>query len=204
MRVSRWPFSSGAWLWLPASLLPWAAVHAQESVDYCIRCMAPDVVYVCRVHGNSSSASGQQLFCIMSLAQQYQHESCAASSQAGACTGQLVELAAPELPAAAAEGVEPPAEATASGAAAAPAAAGPAEAEPKTLVEFSKQTAKATADGIKSVGEGADSAIRNTGEKINTLAQNVSSGLQNVGTGIKNATTKTIKCVSTLFTNCSE
>jgi hypothetical protein len=171
------------------------AAAAEEQVDYCIRCTNPDVIYVCRVHSSDGSAQGQQFFCIMSIAQQFHHDSCAANTQAGTCTGRLVALEAqqPGIPAAAAE-QEPKAGA---GPAAEPAQPLPATSEPKTLVEFSKQTVKATGKSLKSVTDTAGSALETTGEGVTSV-------VKKVGRNITKATDKTIKCVSSLFTQCGD
>jgi hypothetical protein len=176
---------------MSVSMLAGQGAAAQEQVDYCIRCTNPDDVYVCRVHSSSGNAEGQQFFCIMSIAQQYHHDSCTANTQAGACTGRLVVMEATQ------PGVDTSAPQAPREAEAPAAETPPASKEPKTLVEFSKQTVKATEKGLKSVGETAGSALETTGEGVTSVAKKV-------GKNITKATGKTLKCVTSLFTDCGD
>lgn len=176
-----------------SAALPLGQLRAGESVDYCVHCVNPDTTYVCRVNAAASSAQGQQFLCIMNIAQQYGHDSCTAANQPDNCTGTLVvyDAIVPDarktaaVPEREAPPASPPQEAT-------PAGSG----EPRTLVEFSKQTAQSTKSGLQSVGRKTGEAIENTGEQIDGIANKL-------GRNIKKATSTTVKCLTSLFAECS-
>jgi hypothetical protein len=178
---------------LPLMLAAQPGRAADSSVDYCIHCSNPDDIYVCRIHSAGGSAEGQQFLCIMNIAQQFKHDACTAEAHQDVCTGRLVEYEATTPPPIAPDdGME----ASAPAYAATPPAASETK-EPRTLVEFSKQTAKATQSSIKSVGETTGKAINKTGEQIDTMTDKL-------GHKLKKVTVKTMNCITSLFTKCGE
>lgn len=171
---------------------------AHSAGDLCIRCTQPDDTYICRIRSGTSGSEGQQLFCIMSIAQQYGHGSCAVNLQ-NACSGRLVEYDLPQgLPDNTLHDRQAIREESDAEGAKVPSAAVPGAArEPKTLLEFTQQTAAATKKGIKSVGESTGEAIGSTGEKVEGFTKSI-------GEGVKQATQKTFNCITSLFTRCGE
>jgi hypothetical protein len=137
----------------------------------------------------------------MSIAREKGHESCAASANSQDCHGVLMtyDIAAPNA-------VPPAPSIHAEHNRQMPPAEGPPPAnsytdkqkkeEPKTLVEFSKQTVKATQKGINKVGQDTNKALKNTGETIGGFAGSV-------GRGITNASKTTFKCITSLFSDCT-
>jgi len=72
-----------------AAALAWAAPSARAaSVDYCVTCKNPDEVYRCRVTGVGSKPSGAlKLYCVIRLAKEGKHASCAAEAATASCVG---------------------------------------------------------------------------------------------------------------------
>ncbi len=172
---------------------------AQNQQDYCIKCSNPDETYICRIVSNSNSARGKQLFCIMNIAKEQGHDSCAATTQSQSCSGVLVQYEVSGMP------IDPaPAPTTHSNLATTdentplPKAAD----EPRTLVEFTKKATKATKTGIKSAGKDTSKALKNTGKAIEKTGKNITKFTQKVGKNITKATKTTWKCITSLFFSC--
>jgi hypothetical protein len=72
-----------------AAALTWAAPSARAaSVDYCVTCKNPDEVYRCRVTGVGSKPSDAlKLYCVIRLAKEGKHASCAAEAATTSCVG---------------------------------------------------------------------------------------------------------------------
>jgi hypothetical protein len=72
-----------------AAALAWAAPSARAaSVDYCVTCKNPDEVYRCRVAGVGSKPSDAlKLYCVIRLAKEGKHASCAAEAATASCVG---------------------------------------------------------------------------------------------------------------------
>ena len=173
---------------------------AGSQQDYCIKCTAPDETYICRIVSSSSQTRGKQFLCIMNIAKEHGHDSCTASAEAQNCSGVLVqyEVAGSDSPPVSADQT---------------AAARPApdlvpepqsgkKSEPKTLVEFTKQTSTATKNGIKSAGNDTKKAIKNTGIAIEKTGGKIKKFTGKVGGNIKKAGKTTMECITSLFFNC--
>ena len=178
-------------------------MNAQNQQDYCIKCSNPGETYICRIVSDSASTQGKQLLCIMNIAREQGHDSCAATNQQQACSGVLVQYevsgttaqqnpgstnnddqAMPRqaMPDQTMTGQTPP--------------AAKATGEPKTLVEFTKKATKATQKGIKSAGKDTSKAFKKTGKKITKFTKKV-------GKNITKATKTTWKCITSLFFSCN-
>lgn len=174
---------------------------ADNQQDYCIKCTNPNETYICRITSNSSQTQGKQLLCIMNIAREHGHDSCAATTEAQACSGVLVQYEAngTGLPQTSFEKTsttpdrkqEPvaPVDAT--------------KKEPETLVEFTKQAGKATKKSLQSAGKDTGNAIKNTGKAISNTGSQIGHFTGKVGSNIKKATTTTLKCITSLFSNCN-
>jgi len=87
---------------LAAAALAWFAPSAQAaSVDYCVTCKNPDEVYRCRVTGVGSKPSDAlKLYCVIRMAKEGHHASCAAESATTTCVGlvKVLNYDGPALP----------------------------------------------------------------------------------------------------------
>ena len=74
---------------LAAAALAWFAPSAQAaSADYCVTCKNPDEIYRCRVTGVGSKPSDAlKLYCVIRMAKEGNHASCAAEKATTACVG---------------------------------------------------------------------------------------------------------------------
>jgi len=72
-----------------AAAFAWAAPSARAaSIDYCVTCKSPDEVYRCRVTGVGSKPSDAlKLYCVIRLAKEGKHASCAAEAATASCVG---------------------------------------------------------------------------------------------------------------------
>ena len=179
-----------------------APASAQNQQDYCIKCTNPGETYICRIVSNSGSAKGKQLLCIMNIAKENGHDSCAATTQSQTCSGVLVQYEA--LGGANGQNTSPQAntdQAPNTPMTTSPAPNNPAlpqtkpKSEPRTLVEFTKQATKATKKGINSAGKDTSKAFKKTGKKITKFSKNV-------GKNITKASKTTWKCITSLFFSC--
>ena len=188
---------------LAGLMLASASARAQET-DYCISCTNPDQTYICRVTAQNGQSQGQQLFCIMNIARENSHDSCKAAAQQGSCSGTLVlydvsNLAPAPTPPTASEATAaatPPAQAAGNMGHATVKQANKKQA-PKTLVEFTKKTAKNTNKGFKNLGKDTGKAIKKTGSKITKFTKKV-------GKNISKATKTTFRCITSLFSKCGK
>ena len=195
-------------LLLAAGMPLWA-----DEADYCIKCsgpgQAPDKTYVCRIRAEGGSAQGRQLYCIMNIARDNGHDSCAARSMAGGCEGTLVTYAiSGGLPAAPAA----PAPAIPAGL---PSASRPdeekqhhsAQKPPRTLIEFSKQAARDTSKGFRKLGRNTQKGFRklgrNTAKAIKKTGRKITRFTKKLGNNISKATRTTFNCLTSLFSNCT-
>ena len=178
-------------------------LHAQNQQDYCISCRNPDQSYVCRITSSSGgSTQGKQLLCIMNIAREKGHDSCAASAQTQDCSGVLVQYEV---------GAEQPGEEGSSREVLAPHIAPPvlrpkAKREPRTLVEFTKQTTKSTKKEFKSVSRKTSKAFKKTGRKISKFThktgRKISKFTKKVGKNISKLSKTSWRCLTSLFTAC--
>ncbi len=87
---------------LAAAALAWFAPSAQAaSVDYCVTCKNPDEVYRCRVTGVGSKPSDAlKLYCVIRMAKEGHHASCAAEAATTTCVGlvKVLNYDGPALP----------------------------------------------------------------------------------------------------------
>jgi len=174
---------------------------ADNQQDYCIKCTNPNETYICRISSNSSQTQGKQLLCIMNIAREHGHDSCAATTEAHACSGVLVQYKVngsgmPQAPVEKASTIpaheQPP--------------VAPVDAtkkEPETLVEFTKQAGTATKKSLQSASTDTGNAIKNTGKAISDTGSQIGHFTGKVGSNIKKATTTTLKCITSLFSNCN-
>jgi len=173
---------------------------AQNQQDYCIKCSNPDETYICRIVSNSNSARGKQLFCIMNIAKELGHDSCAATTQSQSCSGVLVQYEVSGRPADPApsptvhsnldttnQNIAPP----------------KAASEPRTLVEFTKKATKATKTGIKSASKDTTKALKKTGKALTKTGKKITKFTKKVGKNITKATKTTWKCITSLFFSCN-
>src|SRR6185312_9864421 len=59
-----------------------------EPSSYCVTCKNPDQSYVCRVHaGGLKAGDALKLYCIIRIAKEGHHASCAAESNSSTCQG---------------------------------------------------------------------------------------------------------------------
>jgi len=74
---------------LAAAALAWLAPSAQAAnVDYCVTCKSPDEVYRCRVTGvDARVGDALKLYCVIRLAKEGNHASCAAEAATTSCVG---------------------------------------------------------------------------------------------------------------------
>lgn len=177
--------------------------QAQNVQDYCIKCTNPDQSYICRIVSNSGNAQGKQLLCIMNIAREHGHDSCAATNQSQSCSGVLVQYEASSTPS------ESPVTPEANVAVLPPAPKQiKASKEPKTLVEFTKETTRATQKSLKSVGRNTHKAISKTGRKITKFThktgKKITKFTHKVGHKISKATKTTWKCITSLFASCGK
>ncbi len=185
-----------------------AVASAASQQDYCIKCANPDETYICRiVSDNSRNTQGKQFLCIVNIARERGHDSCMASSQPQGCSGVLVRYEVPRserTPGTGAGMIPRPPLASAPAPVPAPVTrvTPPADKEPETLVEFTRQATKATQKGLKSAGSGTTKAIRNTGKALSDTGSKITNFTSKVGSNIKKATQSTLKCLTSLFSNC--
>ena len=174
------------------------------SLDYCIKCANPDQTYVCRIVSEGGNSRGQQFLCIMNIAKDYNHDSCGATTQSNACSGTLVQYEV--------SGLAPPPSATGEEMDNSPSSipnnpeptsTDQSNGQPKTLVEFTKQTTKATKSGLQSAGKTTGNAIKNTGHVIKNTGKSIGTFTNKVGNNILGAAGTTLKCVTSLFSKCN-
>lgn len=170
---------------------------ADSQQDYCIKCTNPDETYICRITSSSSKTQGKQLLCIMNIAREHGHDSCAATAQAQACSGVLVQYEADDtgmqqMPAMKTLRTPEPV-----------APVDTSKREPETLVEFTKQATKATKKSLKSAGSNTSKALHKTGKVISNTGSDIKQFTNKVGRNIKKATTTTLKCITSLFSSCN-
>ncbi|MCF6198263.1 MAG: hypothetical protein L3J67_02490 [Hyphomicrobiaceae bacterium] len=168
-------------------------VSAQNQQDYCIKCTNPGETYICRVVSNSNSAQGKQLLCIMNIAREHGHDSCAATTQSQSCSGVLVQYEVSGTM------TTPGPPRPVNSALATPSQTAPPQrttGEPRTLVEFTKKATKATKKSFKSAGKDTSKAFKKTGKKITKFTKKV-------GKNITKATKTTWKCITSLFFSCN-
>ena len=184
-------FGSAAFA-LVALLWGHGAANAQNQQDYCIKCSNPDETYICRIISNSAQSQGQQFLCIMNIAREQGHDSCAATTQSQSCSGVLVQY---DLAGLMPQGMPPARAPVTNEPGPYPDASPPRKKEPETLVEFTKQTTKATKKGFQKIGSNTSKAFKKTGKKITKFSKNV-------GNGIKKTGKTTWNCLTSLFFNC--
>ena len=180
--------------WLMGGLSPALAADQQ---DYCIKCTSPNETYICRISSQGGQSQGKQFFCIVNISKDQGHDSCSVSTQAGACSGVLVqyEVTGSDQP-------QRPMD-SASTTPDTPREVDEAKDEPETLVEFTKQATKATSKGLESAGRDTKKVIKNTGKAIKKTGGKIKDFTDNVGGNIKSASKTTWRCLTSLFFNCA-
>lgn len=167
-------------------------VSAENQQDYCIKCTNPGETYICRIVANSNSAQGKQLSCIMNIAKEHGHDSCAVTTQSQSCSGVLVQYEVSDSI------IEPEPQRPVNSAFATTSQTAPPEkavSEPRTLVEFTRKATKATQKGFKSAGKDTSKALKKTGKKITKFTKKV-------GKNITKASKTTWECITSLFFSC--
>jgi hypothetical protein len=84
-----------------AALLSFAPLARAGSVDYCVTCKNPVEIYRCRVTGVGSKPSDAlKLYCVIRLAKEGNHASCAADAATPSCVGlvKVYNYGGPTLP----------------------------------------------------------------------------------------------------------
>lgn len=172
------------------SAAAWAMPASAGPSNLCVTCSEPAQSYVCSVDSPlSDNSQALQLFCIIKLAKEGGHKSCAVSKgiEPGKCPGVVKNYRydGPSLPAQLRTG-----EGNFAHAPQAPAGetgtqkSGP----PDTLVEAAKAAPGAASRAVRNVGKGA-------GEKVGSAAKGVGS---KIGDAARNA----YDCVTSLFRGC--
>ena len=183
------------------------AVQAQNTSTYCIRCTEPEQTYQCAVTAPAQNAdSALQLYCIVAIAKDLGHSSCGVRKTAQqACMGRVVTYRydGPVLQnnspyssiVKSLTGPSPKAEEKA-----------PDNGEPKTLVEFTSRTIKASQKGLANAGKATKDVVTNTGKSISSAAKTVNKKVgeaaKSTGSIISNAAKSTIRCIGSLFSDC--
>ena len=180
--------------WLSAFM----TAHAASQQDYCIKCTAPNETYICRISSNSGQTQGKQFLCIVNIAREYGHESCAATTQSASCSGVLVqyEVSAPSPPL-----ITNDHHITTKQEATTPSTK--QDKEPRTLVEFTKKATTATKKGLKNAGRDTKKVIKKTGKVLSKTGGKIKDFTSAVGNKFTKATKTTLKCITSLFSRCS-
>ena len=186
-------------LTLLLALFGLSAAHADSQQDYCIKCTNPDLTYICRIVSSSTQTQGRQFLCIMNIAKEQGHDSCAATNQTQACSGVLVQY---EISGSSPQQIPTIDATTTTAPAILPEAQDAKTGEAKTLVEFTKQATKATKKGLNSAGSDTKKLFTNTGKAIKKTGHKIKKFTNKVGSNIKSATKTTLKCITSLFFSC--
>jgi hypothetical protein len=157
-----------------------SVVVRAEAQEYCVTCTTPPGLYRCIIEGaKPGGAQSLQMFCITTMARMGHHETC--SVKGGTvfdCDGQVKRIpwSAQSEPRAASgkETAKPGAGADAN------------KQPPQTVEDMARRTNQKTAEQVKKANE-------NTAEQTRTL-----------GDKLGDATKKTWRCVTSLFTRCTQ
>ncbi len=70
-----------------AALIAFAPFARAGHVDYCVTCKNPDETYRCRVTGGGKPSDALKLYCVIRMAKEGHHSSCAAEAATPSCVG---------------------------------------------------------------------------------------------------------------------
>ncbi|MGE0612753.1 MAG: hypothetical protein AB7G34_05555 [Hyphomicrobiales bacterium] len=174
-----------------ALLPPWAAAVAAPA-NLCVSCSEPAQTYICSVDSPlSNNSQALQLYCVIKLAKEGNHKSCAVSKdiEPGKCPGTVkaYRYDGPNLPGQLGSGEGNFARTPQTGTTAEDEKSGP----PDTLVEAARAAPGAASRAVRNVGKGA-------GEKVGSAAKGAGHAAKNVGSRIGDAA----RCVTSLFRGC--
>jgi len=156
-----------------------------QAQEYCVSCLEPPALYRCVVDGAQPGGTQPlQMLCVTTMAREGGHASCSVSRRTVfECDGRVkhVSWTASDLSA-----LQPRRDASAQNTPLVPEDPANGSAPPKTLAEAAKQANEKTAEQFKKSGD--------------TIKQATNSVVGTIGT----ATSKTWRCLMSLFTRCGE
>ena len=161
------------------ALLTCLLTQAAQAQEYCVACSEPPGLYRCIIEGaKPGGAQSLQMFCVTAMTRQGRHSKCAIKGgTVFDCDGQVKRVPW----SAQSEALPAPVQEAGK-----PPASSDPKQPPQTVEEMAKRATDKTAEQIQS----ADAKAK---EKVRTLGDNIG-----------DATKKTWRCVTSLFTRCSE
>ena len=161
-----------------------ALIAQAEAQEYCVACTGPSAMYRCIIDGARPGGNQPlQMLCVIAMAKEGQHAKC--SVKGGTvfdCTGPVkrVPWAAYNEPATKGTVQETPKPQVA------PAPANDPDQPPRTVEEMAKRANQKTAEQLKKNNEDVKEKVETFGDKVG------------------DTTTKTWRCIASLFTRCTE
>jgi hypothetical protein len=171
------------------SVIGLSGAHASE---VCVTCVAPAQTYRCTVVGDGAPADPRRLglYCAYRIAQDEAHASCASVRKQTQCEGLQRQYGFDEAAAPKNFLVVEPDE-TADTASEQKQNDGP----PRTVVEFTRETARQTTEGVKT-------ATQETVETTRNLGQQVQHSVKGAAEAVDGAARATWRCVGSWFDDC--
>ena len=205
-------------LTLFSALLPLTQALAQAPQSFCVICEGPAKTYLCQLDqkGGTATTAAMKLHCIVNIAKDHKHSSCAARKNAAqTCQGEIVSYSyvggttrTDETDHASSNGndrilpsgkPEPKNQAvydkTAPNGQEPLEQKPPGNDEPKTLVELTDKAVKNSGKQLKKAGDAIGKTVSDTGKAVADTTKKV-------GKQIGNAAKSTFDCVISLFSKC--